>query len=91
MGSVVRHQEAAQSFEIDIDGQRCYLDYELADGVMTITHTVVPDALAGRGLAGQLTEQALDVARQRGWRVVPVCSYAAAWIERHPECADLVE
>lgn len=91
MGSLVRHEEAAQSFEIEIEGQRGYLDYELADGVMTITHTVVPEALAGQGLAGQLTEQAFELARQRGWRVVPVCSFAAAWVERHPDYAELVD
>jgi hypothetical protein len=29
-------------------------------------------------------------ARRERWRVTPNCSYAAAYIQRHPEYADLV-
>lgn len=56
---------------------------------MTITHTEVPVAVGGRGIAGALVQSALEMARANGWQVIPACSYAAAWIKRHPACADL--
>jgi len=33
---------------------------------------------------------ALDDARQRGLRVIVICSYARAYVERHPEVQDIV-
>ena len=85
----IRHDRAAQRFETRVDGALCELDYRLADGVMTITHTGVPPALEGRGIASALTLAAMEAARSEGWRVIPACSYAAAWLRRHPEFADL--
>ncbi|MEO8777731.1 MAG: GNAT family N-acetyltransferase [Rhodanobacter sp.] len=89
MSPSIQHDSTARCFSKCVDGADCLLEYELADSVMTITHTEVPAALGGRGIAGELVQSALDTARTKGWRVVPVCSYAAAWIKRHPAYADL--
>jgi N-acetylglutamate synthase-like GNAT family acetyltransferase len=59
--------------------------HRLADGVMTITHTRVPPAIGGRGIAAQLMEAALSAARAAGWSVNPACSYAKAYLEKHPQ------
>lgn len=81
----IRHDRDAHRFETRVDEVPCELDYVLADGVMTITHTRVPKAVGGRGIAAALVRAALDAARAEGWRVVPACSYASAWMQRHPE------
>ncbi len=47
-------------------------------------------ALRGTGAAGRLMEGVLASARAEGLRVVPLCSYAAAYIRRHPEHHDLL-
>ena len=44
----------------------------------------------GRGVGGELVRSALDYARSKDLKVVPACEYVAAYIERHPEYADLV-
>jgi len=85
----IRHDIAARRFETVVDGQHCELDYRLADKVMTITHTGVPIPVEGRGIAAAMTQAAMETARAEGWTVVPACSYAAAWLRRHPEFADL--
>jgi predicted GNAT family acetyltransferase len=84
------HNEAQCRFEHIVDGYLCELDYQLDDQRMSILHTVVPTEVGGRGLAALLTCAALDTARSRGWRVQPICSYAATYIQRHPEYADLL-
>ncbi len=81
----VEHDAADHRFTAVVDGERAVLDYTLAAGVMTITHTGVPRPIEGRGVAGQLMREALNAARVNGWRVVPACSYAAAYLEKHPE------
>ena len=83
--SAIQHDASAQCFFLHIEGQRCVLDYTLVGQTMTITHTGVPEALGGRGLAGQLTKFALEHARAHDWKVVPRCSYAAVYIRRHTE------
>lgn len=81
----IRHDHAAHRFETLVEGAICELDYTLAAGVMTITHTGVPTAVGGRGIAAALVQAAFDVARQENWKVQPACSYAAVWLQRHPE------
>ena len=90
MEAKILRNEAAQRFETKVDGALCVLEYRLQGGVLAIDHVGVPDAVSGRGLAGLLTGSALDTARRERWRVVPNCAYAAAYIRRHPEYADLV-
>jgi uncharacterized protein len=85
----VDHDAAAHRFSAQLNGERAVLDYTLAAGVMTITHTGVPKPIEGRGIAGELMRQALSAARSNGWRVVAACSYAAAYLEKHPEEAPL--
>lgn len=85
----IHHEPAARRFETRVDGHLCELDYRLAGGVMTITHTGVPVPVEGRGIASALTQAAMETARTEGWKVVPACAYAASWLRRHPEFADL--
>lgn len=55
-----------------------------------ITHTGVRPASRNQGLAGLLLRRALDDARADGVGVLPICSYAARFLDDHPEYADLV-
>ena len=52
-------------------------------------HTLVPESMAGRGVAAKLVEALIADARAEGFRIVPACSYVAAAFARHPEWADL--
>ena len=85
----VTHDKARHRFGVQVEGQDCELDYRLVDGVMTITHTGVPQALSGRGIAAAMTKFALDHARAQRWKVVPACSYAVHFMKQHPEYDDL--
>lgn len=90
MDTQVRHSEGQSRFDTTVDGHLCVLDYVLNGKTMTITHTGVPSAVGGRGIAAELTRVALDAARAQNWKVVPACSYAAVYIRRHPQYEDLV-
>jgi predicted GNAT family acetyltransferase len=86
----VQHNAAQSRFELSLEGELCVADYRLRDGVMRLTHTEVPRALEGRGIASALIRTALDHARTQGLKVDPQCSYAAAYMRRHPETQDLL-
>ncbi|WOC11736.1 GNAT family N-acetyltransferase [Gordonia sp. MP11Mi] len=67
-----------------------YIDYT-TDGVnLALTHTVIYDRWGGRGFAAELVKQVLDDIRANGRSVVPVCTYVASYLEKHPEYSDLV-
>ena len=85
----VVHDEARGRFEVALDGQTAEFDYYRRGDSMVITHTGVPRAWEGRGIAAAMTRAALDYARDNDLSVTPLCSYAAAYIRRHPEYRDL--
>lgn len=89
-GVTIRHQPASSRFTTNVDGHDGFVEYTESSGVLTITHTVVPSAIGGRGIAGQLVRAALEHARASGLKVAPRCSYAADYVQRHPEYADLL-
>ena len=64
--------------------------YSLTDKVITFIHTIVPDALRGRGIATQLVLAGLASARERGLQVIPKCPVFAAYMRAHPETHDLL-
>ena len=91
MSNEIRHNEQESQFETTVDGEVAYAAYDLEDpDRIVFTHTIVPDALAGRGIAGEIVKHALNHARERKLKVVPQCSYVAAYIKRHKEYEDLL-
>lgn len=89
MDTIIQHDAQAHRFNTVVDDVTGYVEYELAGEVMTITHTIVPPAIGGRGIAGALMKAAVEHARTQGLKVDPQCSYAEAWMRRHPDDADL--
>jgi predicted GNAT family acetyltransferase len=85
----VVHNPSENRFETWIDGILSKLDY-IQDGKnFVITHVGVHPSQRGQGVAGRIVEASLAYARKNSLRVVPMCSYAAAFIRRHPEYAEL--
>lgn len=89
----IRHDPQRGRFShIDpASGLECECDYRMAGDVMVITHTGVPPALGGRGLAAELVAKALAFAQANHLRVRPQCSYVDAYMRRHPDTLSLLE
>jgi uncharacterized protein len=82
--NTVSHDPGARRFTTEVAGIRAQLDYTLAGRNMTITHTLVPPEIGGRGIAAELMSAALSAAQAAGWSVTAACSYAAAYMAKHP-------
>lgn len=87
----VVHNPDEKRFETIIDGKLSKLDYLQNGRNFVITHVGVHPSLRGQGVAGKIVEAGLEHARTNSFRVVPMCSYAAAYIRRHPEHAELMK
>ena len=88
-GLEIIHNPQENRFEVWIDGYLSKLDY-IQDGKnFVITHVGVHPELRGQGLAGRITQAGLNYAKANSLRVIPMCSYAAAYIRRNPQYAEL--
>ncbi|MEA2490186.1 MAG: uncharacterized protein QOH21_1978 [Acidobacteriota bacterium] len=86
----VTNNQDESRFETTVDGEVAVAEYHQEGKRITFTHTLVPEKLEGRGLAGTIVKAALDHARAEKLEVVPQCAFVASYIKRHPEYQDLV-
>lgn len=79
-------------YEVTADGEVVGFSayHQIDKGVYALPHVEVDAAFEGRGVASRLMRESLDDLRERGLRVVPICPFARAYIERNPSYADLV-
>ena len=77
-------------FVLRIDGERRgFLEFTRPEvGLMRIEYVEVSRELRGTGLGRQLVTRAVEFAREAKLRVVPICSYARAVIQRDPGMAE---
>jgi uncharacterized protein len=88
----VTDNQAEGRYEAQANGKVAgYLFYRERPGGLVLVHTEVADEFEGQGVGGRLVAGALDNVRERGLSVTPLCRFAAGYIERHPEYADLVD
>jgi predicted GNAT family acetyltransferase len=79
----IQHDPYDKQFFITIDGTRAYLAYmDLGKKTLDIYRTFVPNGLRGKGLAAKLTEHALQFAHDKGYVVIPSCSYVERYMQR---------
>lgn len=88
-GEVVDHPER-ERFEWEVDGHIAYAAYKRAGDVLTLTHTIVPGSIAGRGIATKLIGAVMRQVRAEGLKIEPECSFVTAYLQKHPEDADLI-
>lgn len=80
----------ARRFELDVDGSVAFADYSLSGNNLRIHYVEAPLELRGTGAAGRLMEGIAQLARDKDWRITPICGYAAAWMRRHNEYHSLL-
>lgn len=59
-------------------------------GLISADHTGAPDTLKGTGVAAALADFFVADARQRGFKIIPLCPYVRARYEKHPEWQDVM-
>ena len=89
---LVRDNPERHRFEIDLgDGTFAIAEYTLRPGKIMFTHTEVPEAHEGKEIGTTLMRFALDAARERGLKVIPICPFFAAYMQKHAEVQDLLD
>ena len=92
MTLTIRDNPERHRFEADLgDGSMAIVEYTLPAGKIMFTHSEVPPQHEGKGIGSALIRHALDEARKRGLKVIPICPFFAAYMQKHAEVQDLLE
>ncbi len=59
--------------------------------ILIINHTGVPKELGGMGVGKALVEFMVHDVRQRALKVIPLCPFTKATLEKHPEWQDILK
>ena len=90
--TVVTPRPEKGRYEITLDGRPAgfteYTDYRR---IRTFVHTEIDPRFEGLGLGSVLIADALADVREQGMTIVPRCPFVQAYVDHHPEVADLVD
>jgi predicted GNAT family acetyltransferase len=89
-GDPVIDNVGQQRFELSEQGLLVFANYRRHDDNYVLTHVEADPALRGTGAAARLMSAIVAHARANNFKLVPRCSYAVAWMKRHPENNDLI-
>jgi predicted GNAT family acetyltransferase len=80
------------SFYIEQDGERlAEMTYVWAgESKFIIEHTEVSDKLAGKGAGKQLVAKAVEFARAKGLKILPLCPFANKVFKKTPDYSDVL-
>lgn len=90
----IRRQEddSKGRYAVVIDGHEAEMTYSRAgESLIIIDHTGVPDALRGQGVGEALVQRGVEDARAEGRKILPLCPFAKAQIQKHPEWQDVLQ
>ena len=75
-----------------VNGHEAEMTYSRAGETrIIIDHTGVPDELRGMGVGLALVKRAVEDARRDNIKIIPLCPYAKAQIEKHTEWHDVLQ
>lgn len=77
-------------FEFELGEHKPRIEYIRAGDRIYLTHTEVPQALAGNGIGSALIGAALEAIELEGLALIPLCPFVAGYLKRHPEWKRLV-
>jgi predicted GNAT family acetyltransferase len=89
MSYTLIHNTQECRYEYHIDSYIAYITYDDQNGNMHLTQTIVPEALAGKGLAKILLEDVLEQIKKENKKAVAQCSYITKYLEKNPKASDL--
>ncbi|MEM1548668.1 MAG: GNAT family N-acetyltransferase [Thermoproteota archaeon] len=80
-----------KSFYIPLpNSQKALLKYRLEERKIYVLSTYTPPEHRGMGLASKLMDEVVKFALENNLKIVPICSYAQHYMDKHPELRNMV-
>ncbi len=91
MENKVQINRDKKRFELKANESTATLYYEPYEpSVWSLTHTLVPDPLKGKGIGSDLVKQVLEYCKENQIRIIPECPFVVSYIKKHPEWKQLL-
>ena len=75
-----------------VNGEEAEMTYSRAGrSRIIIDHTGVPDSMRGLKVGLALVKRAVEDARAENFKIIPLCPFAKAMLDKHPEWQDFVQ
>ncbi|KTD15535.1 glutaredoxin [Legionella gratiana] len=88
----IRHDKQNQKFYVKKNNEESNLKYKkLDEQTLDYYATFVPENLRNQGIADNITDYALQYAKDNNYQVVPSCPYVRSYIKKHPKYQSLVK
>lgn len=89
----VTYNEKNGHFYVSVDGnQQAKMTFVFAGpDTIIIDHTEVNEAYNGKGFGKFMFEKAVDFAREKNLKVIPLCPFAKKMFDRTPDAADVLK
>lgn len=84
--------EKGGRYVVRMNGDEAEMTYSRAGATrIIIDHTGVPDSMRGMSVGRKMVERAVMDAREGGYKIIPLCPFAKATLEKHTEWHDVVQ
>ena len=90
MSYTIIDNKAAHQYELHAEGHIAVITYHLHQGAIELEHTVVPEALGGKGIGSVMAKYALEAATNAHLKVIATCPFIKSYIDRHPQYQSLI-
>lgn len=94
MSQEIKHKEndtRGMFYMEDDKGITSELTYTKQDnGVLVIDHTETRSELEGKGLASMLLKRSVEYAREKNYKINPLCPFAEVKFDEHKEYRDVL-
>jgi predicted GNAT family acetyltransferase len=86
----LRVNAASNRLELEVEGNTAFIEYRLSQQTLFLIHTEVPPALEGKGAGSAIIKKALQYAKEKGYKIVPLCIFVQSFLKRHKEWNDII-
>ena len=84
------HNKEEKRYEFHIENITAFIEYERDRDILSLTRTIVPKELAGRGIAKALCIAVMEEIETQGLKMKPECSYIVSFVDKYPEYQKLI-
>ncbi len=91
-GVFIMFQEEKNRFVLKEEGKEVAEITWQMKGVrhMVVDHTFVDSSQRGKGIAEKLILEVIEKAKKEDFKIIPTCSYAVSYFEKHKEYNNLL-